>query len=176
VTLGERLSTAAEIVAGNSSPSVAERALLLVYNPEEEAAYRSAEEAFLVGLEARGVPHAVVDLRTMPFEVLGRKGLLDQAPGLDATQPGRFRRDLAGRLEKELVGSLEEAARALGSGLLIVRNTASVFPWVSFANVLRHLSTDVGAWILVPFPGTGTASALHFMGRRDGFDYMARRV
>lgn len=176
MTLGERLNTAADIVASNDSPSVAERALLLVYSPDDEAAYRCAEEAFLVGLEAREVPHAVVDLRTMPFDVLDRKGLLSQAPKLDAAQPGRFRRDLAGRLEKELIGGLQEAARTLGSGLLILRNTAAVFPWVSFANVLRHLSTDLGTWILVPFPGTGTASTLHFMGRRDGFDYMARRV
>jgi len=176
VTLGERLSTVADIVLGNQSPSVAERALLLVHSPDEEQAYRSAEQAFLVGLKTRGVPHVVVDLSLAPFEVLARKGLLDQAPKLDALQPGRFRRDLAGRLERELVSRLEEQACALGSGLLVLRNTAAVFPWVSFANVLRHLPAEVGTWVLVPFPGTATAATLRFMGRRNGFDYMARRV
>lgn len=176
MTFGERLSAVADMVAGNESPSLGERALLMLYDPEDEAAYRCAEEAFLAELGARGVPHALVDLRTLPFEVLGRKGLLDQAPKLDSTRPGPFRRDLAARLERELIALVAEAARALGSGLLVLRNTAALFPWVSFSNVLGHLPTDLGTWILLPFPGTGTASTLQFMGRRDGFDYMARRV
>ena len=176
VSLPDRFDALMDLLKGmpESPPSASERALLFVYEPELEADFRRGVENLRRSLELQGVPHEVLDLTTLPYEVLG--SLLDKSFEFDAVRPKVFRSDLARRLEPRLVDLIVERSRALGRGLLILQHTAALFPWVSYAAVLKALPTGLPSYILIPFPGTDTGASLHFMGKRNGFDYLARRV
>jgi len=175
---GERFDAVVRLLSEmpNGPPSASERALLLVYEPELEHDFRKALDAFQQTLDVRDIPFLGLDLRTAPYQVLAERDLLDKSYHLEATRPKAFQTDLARRLQPPLVQRIADRSQELGRGVLILRHTAAVFPWVSFATVLKALPAGLPSHILVPFPGTDTGASLHFMGRRNGFDYLARRV
>jgi len=159
-----------------SGVTVPDRALLMVYEPELEQDFRQALGECLQTLSLRGIPNAVVDLRLLPYEVLEARGLLAKSFELQAKQPDRFQQDLARRMEPAVVSRVVERSESLGPGLLVLGHTAALFPWVSYSSVMKLLPPGLPSLILVPFAGTEEGASLHFMGRRNGFDYMARRV
>lgn len=178
MTFMERFDAVLQMVASTASgpPSSPDRALLMVYEPDQEQDFRTALSDFLTALTVRRLPSDVADLRQLPYQVLETKGLLPKSFELQARQPDRFRQDLARRLEPAVVELICERSRALGSGLLVLRDTTALFPWVSYSSVMKQLPSDLPSMVLVPFPGTETGSQLRFVGRRNGFDYLARRV
>ncbi len=161
------------VASGATAP---DRVLLMTYEPELEPDFRLALGECLRALSVRGIANAVVDLRLLPYEVLDDKGLLNKAFELQARQPDRFQQDLARRLEPVVVSRIVQQASALGPGLIVLGHSAALFPWVSYSSVMKLLPSGLPSLILVPFPGTEEGASLHFMGRRNGFDYMARRV
>ena len=148
----------------------------MVYEPDLEQDFRAALSEFLRALAIHNLPSAVLDLRLLPFEVLEMKGLLSRSFELQIKQPARFQQDLARRLEPVVVSLISERSRALGPGLLVLNDTAALFPWLSYSSVMRLLPSDLPSMVLFLLPGTETGANLRFMGRRNGFDYMARRV
>jgi hypothetical protein len=177
-SLRERLATAVEMLAeGRGQPlSASDRAIRLVYDPELDGGMAGELHAFTQALGLAGVPFCTLDLTTLRFEVLNERGLLARSYGLDVAKPDAFRRDMARRLGARLIALIVETASALAEGTIVLQHAAALFPWVSYSSVLRSLPSDMPCVVLVPIPGTETATSLSFFGRRDGFDYIARRV
>lgn len=157
-------------------PSASDRAMLLVYEPARERELRAALDHLATALSAAGIPHACVDLSKLPFQVMADRDLLPQACELDAMRPSAFRSDLSRRLEEAVLSLMAAQAEQLGPGVVVLTRTSALYPWVSFASVLKRIPAGTRTRFLVPFPGTETGSSLHFLGRRNGFDYLARRV
>ncbi len=176
--LKDRLDSVLQIMkdAAGRPPSGQRRCLLLVYPPDDEHDLRKRLEQFISSLALNEMPSEVFDLALLPFEILDERGLLDKAFALEVKDPQAFRTDMAGRLEPRLIEEISRRSEALGEGLLILSRPAALFPWISFSNVLKQLPSGLPSHILLPFPGTESSASLHFLGRRNGFDYLARRV
>jgi hypothetical protein len=151
-------------------------ALLVVYPPEDELPFRTGYAEIRKELQANGVPTEIIDLRTLVFEALEKKKLLEKAFRLDAAGREDIHRNLAGLVERELIARIRDAAERAPEAVLCCVSTASLYPWVSYSSVLEELENEVENTLVVPFPGTEEGPALHFLGAKDGYNYRAARI
>jgi len=165
-TLRERLMT----------PERKGGALLVVYPPEEERDWQVAYTQVLQELAAHHVDTIVVDLRTLLFELLHSKGLLERAFRLDAGNSRDAQRNLADMVHREAVRRLREAATQNPGAILCCRHTAALYPWISYSRVLEETESAIPNTLVIPFPGTAQGPALHFLDQKDGYNYRAARI
>ena len=151
-------------------------ALLVIYPPDEELAFRPGYEEVIQELQAHGVPYAVLDLRTLVYEVLEARNLLERAFALDAQGDRDARQNLAGMVQRALAARVLSAANDSPEAVLLCRHTASLFPWVSYSSLLEAIEGKIDNTLVIPFPGTESGPVLHFLGLKDGYNYRAARV
>lgn len=151
-------------------------ALLVIYRPEDELAFRSRYREVIMEVQARGLAAVVLDLRTLAFEVLEERGLLQKAFQLDASNSLEMHRNLAGMVQREALARVRAAAAANPEAILFCQRTASLYPWISYSSLLEESENTVLNTLVLPFPGREDGPALHFMGVKDGYNYRAGRV
>lgn len=151
-------------------------AVLVVYPPEEELVFRAEYDLLLHELEAKHLPVEVLDFRTMVFETLEAKGLLQKTFQMDAAGSRELRPSLAGMVQREVQQRLLAAAQAHPDAIVCCKHSAALFPWVSFSALLEQLESGLAAPLVVPFPGTENGAILHFLNAKDGYNYRAARI
>lgn len=158
-------------------PTPAERGVVVIYSPDQEAEFRQRLDELLAVLSAQNIPYEVVDAEMLPFQCLNDQGLLAEAFRLEAEDPVGLRQYLAEQLPRVLRHRVAQAAETLPVGAAIfVRSPSSLFPWVKFADFLAQLPSGFPCRIVIPFPGHERGATLHFLDHRDGFNYLARRI
>lgn len=165
-----------------ADPSVrTDSSVLVVYPPQEELEFRDRLQKLLHVLSDRGVAFRHIDLATLPFEELEARGLLPDVFAREFEEPSvgpglaGIKRGLARHVQAALKGRVEKAAAEVGTGAVILSSTAALYPVVKFADVLadlRHLPCR----IVLAFPGHEEGGKLHFMGQRDGYNYLAVKL
>jgi hypothetical protein len=151
-------------------------ALLVVYPPGDELIFRTGYEEIMQELHARDVALYVLNLRTLVFEVLEARGLLQKAFQLDAAGSREVRQNLEAMVQREALQRMHPAAQqALGS-ILCCTYTASLHPWISYSALLEETENIVSNTLMIPFPGNENGPVLHFLGVKDGYNYRAARI
>ena len=151
-------------------------AALVIYPPEEELAFRAGYEEVLQELGARGIPIVVLDFRTLVFEALEERNLLERAFKLDAKGDANARKSLATIVQREVLGRIQRTAQESPGAVLLCKNTAALFPWISFSSILKTIEGRIDNPLIIPFPGIESGPSLHFMGVQNGYDYRAMRI
>lgn len=158
------------------SEELPQGALLVVYPPEEELEFRVGYEELIRELQAGGVKAKVLDFRTLLFEVLEAKGLLEKAFQLDASNSRDLRQNLAGMVQREALRHVCAAAKEAPDAILLCAHTAALYPWISYATLTLEIENKVANTLVIPFPGRENGPELKFFGLRNGYNYRAARI
>lgn len=151
-------------------------ALLVIYPPEEELSFRDGYEEVIRELEAQGASILVLDFRTMVFDTLKERNLLEKAFKLDAEGSPDARRSLASLVQKEALARIQQAAKENPNAILLCKRTAALFPWISYSALLEAIEGKITNTLVIPFPGIENGPALHFLRVKDGYNYRAARI
>jgi hypothetical protein len=151
-------------------------ALLLVYPPSDEREFRRKYDEVIQELAVRNIETAVVDFRLLVFESLEARGLLEKAFKLDAEGDRGAAQTLARITQKEAEARVLKAAEQSPQAVILCKNTAALFPWMSYSALLERVENVVKNTLVIPFPGTEAGPALHFLGVKDGYNYRAARI
>jgi hypothetical protein len=152
-----------------------DNSILLIYPPDKELDFREyLLDTFVPAIEAQRIAFRLLDLTGFLFA-----GMKDEA--VASLQEDEFddyrwmQQGLAKRVEAALRARLEEMAREIPGGNVIVYTTVALFPLVRYGEVLRGLR-DVEARIILAFPGEERGGKLHFMNQPDGGNYLAVKL
>ncbi len=149
--------------------------ILLIYPPERELDFREyLLDKFIPTIEAQKIPFRLLDLTGFLFSGMSEV----EVASLKEDEFDDYRwmqQGLSKRAETALHTRLEEMAREVPGGNVIVYATVSLFPLVRFGEVLRGLR-DLNARIILAFPGEERGGKLHFMNQPDGGNYLAVKL
>ena len=152
-----------------------DNSILLIYPPDKELDFREyLLDSFVPVIEAQQIAFRLLDLSGFLFA-----GMSDEE--VASLQEDEFedyrwmQQGLSKRTEAALHARLEEEARAVPGGNVIVYTTVALFPLVRYGEVLRGLR-DVEARIVLAFPGEERGGKLHFMNQPDGGNYLAVKL
>ena len=151
-------------------------ALLVIYPPEEELSFREGYEEVIQELQVQGFEIAVLDFRTLVFDSLKDRNLLEKAFKLDAEGSPDARRSLARLVQREALANIRRAVEEHPHAILLCKHTAALFPWISYSALLEAIEGKITNTLVIPFPGTENGPALHFLGVKDGYNYRAARI
>jgi hypothetical protein len=151
-------------------------ALIVVYPPEDELVFQSGYVELIQELTAKKVLIHSLNFRTLVFDVLEQRNLLQKAFQLDAADSRDIRQNLAGMVQREAQRRLHAAASEAPNAMLFCIHTASLYPWVSYSALLEEIENNIPNILVLPFPGTEKGATLHFLGAKDGYNYRAVRV
>jgi len=151
-------------------------AILLIYPPADEREFRRKYDEVIQELDVRRVPTEVVNLRLLVFEALEEKGLLERVLKLDAEGSADAARSLANLTQREAERRVLTVAERSPEAVIMCTHTAALFPWISYSALLDAVENVVQNTLVVPFPGTESGPALHFLGVKDGYNYRAARI
>lgn len=152
-----------------------DNSILLIYPPDKELDFREyLLDTYVPAIEAKRIAFRLLDLTGFLFA-----GMNDEA--VASLQEDEFddyrwmQQGLSKRAEAVLHARLEEVAREVPGGNVIVYGTVALFPLVRYGEVLRGLR-DVEARIILAFPGEERGGKLHFMNQPDGGNYLAVKL
>jgi len=152
-----------------------DNSILLIYPPERELDFREyLRDSFVPKLDAKGIPHRLLDLTGFLFEGLSDASVEE----LEQDEFDDFRwmqQGLSKRVEATLQARLTDEASACVGGNVLVYATVSLYPVVRFGEVLRGLR-DLDVRIVLAFPGEERGGKLHFMNQADGANYLAVKL
>lgn len=155
-------------------------AVLVVYPPELELDFRTGYAEVMSEVQAGGLPLHCLDFRTIVFDTLHKRGLLEKTFRQDVSdkpnERASLRQSLASLLQREVLGQLQAAATAHPNAILFCANTAALYPWVSYSALLESIENAITNPLVLPFPGREDGPALHFLGTKDGYNYRATRI
>ena len=158
------------------APSRPEGAIIVVYPPEQELGFRAGYQDLIEELKAAQCPVCVIDLRTTVFDLLAERGLLERAFSLDAAGSRDMHANLSSMVLSEAVALLRKAAQASPDHLLLIRQPAALYPWISYSSLLSEIEGEIRNTIVLPFPGTENGPELRFLDNKDGYNYRAARI
>jgi len=152
-----------------------DNSILLIYPPDKELDFREyLLDTFVPAIEARRIAFRLLDLTGFLFA-----GMNDEA--VASIQEEEFddyrwmQQGLARRAEAALQTRIEELAREVPGGSVIVYATVALFPLVRYGEILRGLR-DLNARVILAFPGEERGGKLHFMNQPDGGNYLAVKL
>lgn len=149
--------------------------ILLIYPPDRELDFREyLLDTFVPALDAKGIPHRLLDLTGFMFSGLSE----EQIESLQEDEFEDYRWMLQGlskRAESALQVRLTEEAGEIKGGNLLIYATVALYPIVRYGEVLRGLR-DLEARIVLGFPGEERGGKLHFMNQADGANYLAVKL
>jgi hypothetical protein len=149
--------------------------LLLIYPPDRELDFREhLLDSFVPQLDAKGIPHRLLDLTGFLFSGLKE----EQIESLQEDEFDDYRwmqQGLSKRTEASLEARLTDEAAQIPGGNVIVYATVALYPLVRYGEILRSLR-DLEARIVLAFPGEERGGKLHFMNQADGANYLAVKL
>ena len=149
--------------------------LLLIYPPDRELDFREhLLDSFVPQLDAKGIPHRLLDLTGFLFSGLKE----EQIESLQEDEFDDYRwmqQGLSKRTEASLEARLTDEAAQIPGGNVIVYATVALYPLVRYGEILRSLR-DLEARIILAFPGEERGGKLHFMNQPDGGNYLAVKL
>lgn len=149
--------------------------VLLIYPPDRELDFREyLLDTFVPELDAKGIPHRLLDLTGFLFAGLST----EQIESLQVEEFEDYRwmqQGLSQRAEASLHARLTEEAGKIPGGNVLVYATVALYPLVRYGEVLRGLR-DLQARIILAFPGEERGGKLHFMNQADGANYLAVKL
>ena len=158
------------------SPSRPEGALIVVYPPDQELDFRSRYQDLIEELQAAGQRVSIVDLRTLVFDMLAERGLMERALSLDAAGSRDMHGNLSGMVLVEALARVRQAARTVPDHILLLRHPAALFPWISYSALLSEIEGEVRNTLVLPFPGIESGPELRFLNSKDSYNYRAARI
>ena len=149
--------------------------ILLIYPPAKELDFREyLLDTFVPAIEAQNIAFRLLDLTGFLFA-----GMTDEAVASlreDEFEDYRWmRQGLSQRAEAALQARLQEMAREIPGGNVIVYATVALYPLVRYGEILRGLR-DLNARVVLAFPGEERGGKLHFMNQPDGANYLAVKL
>jgi hypothetical protein len=152
-----------------------DNSFLLIYPPDKELDFREyLLDTFVPAIEARKLTFRLLDLTGFMFA-----GMTDKAIATlleEEFEDYRWmQQGLAKRAEATLRTRIEELAREVPGGNVIIYASVALFPLVRYGEVLRGLR-DLTARIILAFPGEERGGKLHFMNQPDGGNYLAVKL
>jgi len=152
-----------------------DNSILLIYPPDKELDFReSLIDTFVPAIEAQRIAYRLLDLSG--FLLAGMDNSAVASLQEDEFDDYRWmQQGLSKRAEAALHAKIEEVARDVPGGNVIVYSTVALFPLVRYGEVLRGLR-DVEARIILSFPGEERGGKLHFMNQPDGGNYLAIKL
>jgi len=151
-------------------------AILVVYPPEEELNFCSGYREIIRELEAKYISIHVVDFRTLIFDLLERRDLLQKAFRLDASGSRDIFKNLANMVQRESLKQVTDAAKQAPEAIIFCFHTVSLYPWISYSALLEETENRISNTLIIPFPGMENGPSLHLMGAKDGYNYRAARI
>jgi hypothetical protein len=152
-----------------------DNSILLIYPPDKELDFREyLLDTFVPSVEAKRLAFRLLDLGGFLFSGMDP----DRLTALQQEEFEDYRwlqQGLSQRAEMQLRTRIEELARDVPGGNVIVYRTVALFPLVRYGEVLRTLR-DVDARVILAFPGEERGGKLHFMSQPDGGNYLAVRL
>ena len=151
-------------------------ALLVVYSPTDELSFRQRYAEIIQEARGHEVSLVELDFRTLPFEVLQAKSLLEKAFTLDANGSRDAHQSLARMVQGNATAHVVEAGKKHSASIICCHSPASLFPWISYSSLLEAVEASITNTLVLPFPGEESGSALHFLSAKDGYNYRATRI
>ena len=152
-----------------------DNSILLIYPPDRELEFREyLLDTFIPELDARSIPYRLLDLTG--FLLAGLPD--DEVQALQEEEFDDYRwmqQGLSKRAETSLQQRLTDEAAKVPGGNVFVYATVALYPVVRYGEVLRGLR-DLGARIILAFPGEERGGKLHFMNQADGANYLAVKL
>ena len=152
-----------------------DNSILLVYPPDRELDFREhLLDTFVPALDAKSIPYRLLDLTGFLFAGLSE----EQVEALQEEEFDDYRwmqQGLSKRTEASLQHRLTDEAAKVPGGNVFVYATVALYPVVRYGEVLRGLR-DLGARIILAFPGEERGGKLHFMNQADGANYLAVKL
>ncbi len=152
-----------------------DNSILLVYPPDCELDFREyLLDIFVPELDAKSIPYRLLDLTGFLFTGLSE----EQLQTLQEEEFDDYRwmqQGLSKRTEASLQLRLTDEAEKTPGGNIFVYATVALYPVVRYGEVLRGLR-DLGARIILAFPGEERGGKLHFMNQADGANYLAVKL
>jgi hypothetical protein len=149
--------------------------ILLIYPPDKELDFREyLLDTFVPAIETQKVVFRLLDLTGFLFA-----GMSDDAvASLQEEEFNDYRwmqQGLSKRAEAALQTRIEDVAREVPGGNIIIYTTIALFPLVRYGEILRGLR-DLSVRIILAFPGEERGGKLHFMNQPDGGNYLAIKL
>lgn len=152
-----------------------DNSILLVYPPDRELDFREyLLDIFVPELDAKSIPYRLLDLTGFLLAGLSE----EQVQTLQEEEFDDYRwmqQGLSKRTEASLQLRLTDEAEKIPGGNVFVYATVALYPVVRYGEVLRGLR-DLGARIILAFPGEERGGKLHFMNQADGANYLAVKL
>jgi len=152
-----------------------DNSILLVYPPDRELDFREhLLDTFVPELEAKNIQFRLLDLTGFLFAGLSE----EQVQALAEEEFDDYRwmqQGLSKRAEAALHTRLTDEAGMIPGGNVFVYATVALYPVVRYGEVLRGLR-DLGARMILAFPGEERGGKLHFMNQADGANYLAVKL
>lgn len=152
-----------------------DRSVLLIYPPDRELDFREyLLDTFVPELNAKGIPHRLVDLTGLLFTGLSEEQIED----LEQDEFDDYRwmqQGLSKRVEAALLARLRDEAAKITGGSILVYATVALYPMVRYGEVLRELR-DLDVRLVLAFPGEERGGKVHFMNQADGANYLAVKL
>ena len=152
-----------------------DNSILLVYPPDRELDFREyLLDVFVPELDAKRIPYRLLDLTGFLFAGLSE----EEVQALQEEEFDDYRwmhQGLSKRTEATLQRRLTDEAARVSGGNLFVYATVALYPLVRYGETLRDVR-DLGARIILAFPGEERGGKLHFMNQADGANYLAVKL
>lgn len=152
-----------------------DNSILLVYPPDRELDFREyLLDNFVPELDAKSICYRLLDLAGFLFAGLSE----EQVQALQDEEFDDYRwmqQGLSKRTEATLQSRLTDEAAKVPGGNVFVYATVALYPVVRYGEVLRGLR-DLGARIILAFPGEERGGRLHFMNQADGANYLTVKL
>lgn len=150
----------------------------LVYPVDEETRCQRLMRSLARTLEQRDVPVQIVSCRGVIFGYYEKKGRLEQLFDLESSEGERLDEHIAKRARQELNSRLLSAVERLdGDGVVLLTETAFVYPYLSLSSVLEDSTNAIAPplALVVFYPGeVDVDGRLLFLGQRASGYYRTR--
>jgi len=151
----------------------AERVMFVVYDTEDERALRARIGEFEQATLRSGHGWKLVDCTRWFAEWMGgqeyRDAYFEFPEDLQAKLGDEFKREMARRLEAELVSADEDTVVAL-------LGVGSFYGFLRVSDLIHSVDQAIPGRLLVFFPGTKDGNNYRLLDARDGWNYLAHAI
>lgn len=152
-----------------------DNSIRFVYPPDRELDFRDyLLDTFVPLLEAKKIPHRLLDLRSFLFESIDAESIqvLEEDEFEDY---GWMKQGLSKRIESKLQKSFAELAEKFSGNTLVVYGTIALYPLIRFGEVLKGVR-DLDCRVVIAHPGEEREGKTYFMNQPDSGNYLTVKL
>ena len=152
-----------------------DNSIRFVYPPDRELDFRDyLLNIFVPLLEAKKVPHRLLDLGSFLFESIDAENIQELEED-EFDNYGWMKQGLSKRIESNIQGSFVKLAEKFPGNALIVYGTIALYPLIRFGEVLKGVR-DLHCRIVIAYPGEEREGKIYFMSQPDSGNYLTVKL